>query len=207
MPKHSITTVDIGQQYGRWVVLSLSSLGTNTSPKKYRCRCTCGTERAVPAIQLVRGKSISCGCFRIEQARNATATIASTYRAEYSCYQSMKDRCLNSRNPAYKYYGGRGIIICDRWIESFEHFFVDMGPRPSLTHTLDRFPDKNGNYEPDNCRWATKREQSNNSRRCRYIEFAGRTQTIAEWAREYCVPYSSIPMADRTRLAFTRCSY
>ncbi len=88
---------------------------------------------------------------------------------EYRCWTAMKTRCLNVRNPAYPSYGGRGISICPQWVQSFEQFFADMGPRPAGT-SLDRWPDMNGNYEPNNCRWATATEQARNTRKVKLSE-------------------------------------
>lgn len=100
---------------------------------------------------------------------------------EYRSWQSMKDRCLRPNNEGYKWYGGRGITVCDRWLESFENFLADMGPKPSPQHTLDR-KENNGNYDPDNCRWATKKEQAANRRSNRMITYKGETLMISEWA-------------------------
>jgi len=107
----------------------------------------------------------------------------------YGSWTSMKNRCLNPKNYNYHNYGARGITVCPEWVESFAKFLEDMGPRPSLLHTLDRFPDPCGNYEPGNCRWATKSEQRKNCRpdskgRSRLITFLGKTQSIRAWAIE-----------------------
>ena len=102
-------------------------------------------------------------------------------RPEYMCWSSMKQRCQNPKATVYKFYGARGITVCERWM-LFDDFLADMGPRPAGT-TLDRI-DSNGNYEPGNCRWANHIEQHNNTRRNRTITIGGRTQTIAQWARE-----------------------
>lgn len=104
----------------------------------------------------------------------------------YSCWDSMKQRCRNPKHIAYRYYGGRGIKVCDRW-NQFENFLADMGERPSARHSLDRYPDTDGHYEPGNVRWTTKREQAlnRNSGNLRLYEYHGKTQTLAEWAREY----------------------
>lgn len=103
--------------------------------------------------------------------------------AEYRAWQAMINRCTNPRYEHFHCYGGRGIVVCQSWSESFETFFADMGHRPSTRHSLDR-KNTNGNYEPTNCRWATKREQSSNMRKNIFIEAYGKRQTVAEWSRE-----------------------
>jgi hypothetical protein len=95
----------------------------------------------------------------------------------------MKDRCLNPRNDRYADYGGRGITVCTAWRESFEQFYADMGEPPTDSHTIDR-KDNSVGYQPDNCRWATKTEQNNNTRKNVLLTHDDRTQTIAQWARE-----------------------
>ncbi len=94
----------------------------------------------------------------------------------------MNGRCTNERNKFFHNYGGRGITVCDRWRDSFENFLADMGPRPSEQHSIDRI-DNNGNYEPGNCRWATKKQQLHNLRRNHFMTFNGETLVMAEWAR------------------------
>ena len=104
------------------------------------------------------------------------------YTPEYVSWNAMKGRCLNKNDPAFKNYGGRGIKVCARWKKSFENFFADMGPRPSLDYGIDRI-NNNGNYEPSNCRWATAKEQSSNKRTTVLLTHNGLTLTMAEWAR------------------------
>jgi len=109
----------------------------------------------------------------------------------YRSWQSMRTRCLNPHSTQYPAYGGRGITICERWLV-FENFLADMGERPSATHTLDRFPNKNGNYEPGNCRWATPKEQQNNTNKNRIIESQGQRRTMAEWSRSTGIAVSTL---------------
>lgn len=107
----------------------------------------------------------------------------------------MKNRCMNSNDVFYSRYGGRGIRVCDRWLD-YSLFLEDMGRKPSNKHTLDRI-DNNGDYEPSNCRWATAIEQANNKRNTRFITYKGRTKTIANWAREMGIGY--LVLYDRLR--------
>ena len=115
---------------------------------------------------------------------------------EYRAWQEMKKRCNNPNVKAYKYYGARGIKVCDRWLNSFENFYTDLGPKPSKDHSLDR-KDSNGNYEPDNCRWATKIEQMNNTSLNRLVEYNGKTQTFAQWSRELNFDYDLVELRMR----------
>ena len=94
----------------------------------------------------------------------------------------MKDRCYNPRYKTFHSYGGRGIAVCQQWVNSFERFLADMGPKPSAKHSLDRFPDKDGNYEPGNCRWATTKMQNRNKRNSRTMTINGITKSVADWA-------------------------
>jgi hypothetical protein len=109
---------------------------------------------------------------------------------EYTAWDHMKRRCMNSSHPKYKNYGGRGITVCEAWLD-FINFYRDMGDCPSPKHSLDRI-NNNGNYEPENCRWATFQQQQNNRRDNIIISFAGRTMTISEWSRFLKIPKSTL---------------
>lgn len=111
---------------------------------------------------------------------------------EYNSWIAMRKRCLSPADKAYPHYGGRGIKICDRWIESFENFLADMGESPSPLHSLDRYPDNDGNYESGNVRWATPVQQSNNRRSNRIITVNGISKTITQWERHLGMPRSAI---------------
>jgi len=100
----------------------------------------------------------------------------------------MKDRCYGANGVSYNNYHGRGIVVCERWIYSYENFLVDMGRKPLRSMSLDRI-DNDGNYEPRNCRWATAKQQNNNSRNCRFIEYDGKTMTMKQLANEYNIGY------------------
>lgn len=108
---------------------------------------------------------------------------AGKYSSEYSIWMNLRARCNNPNTTHYDRYGGRGIRVCQRWTDDFMNFLSDMGRRPSRSHSIDRI-DNDGDYEPSNCRWATRSEQSRNRRSSRFIEFGGKTQTLADWADE-----------------------
>ncbi len=147
---------------------------------RWNCTCECGQVRSVPSTSLISGNSKSCGCGRIL----AITTHGQTKTALYRLWHGIVERCENRRAHHYKDYGGRGIKICRRWRVSFMAFKGDMGPRPSLKHSVDRIRN-NGNYTPDNCRWATKLVQANNTRGNRFITFNGETLTLTQWSRRF----------------------
>lgn len=104
----------------------------------------------------------------------------------------MISRCRATSGRAYRYYGMRGITVCERWAKSFAAFLADMGPRPTAGHSLDRYPNQDGNYEPGNCRWATQPEQLKNSRKAHKITFDGKTMCVTEWAAEIGIDYTAL---------------
>lgn len=132
--------------------------------RRYMVRCNCGTEKTVLGSALRPGGQVSCGC---QKRQRAASGLRWTHReartAEYTCWISMKTRCLNPNTDDFKHYGGRGISICQRWLDSYESFLADMGRRPSPKHSIDRI-NVDGNYAPENCRWATASEQRRNQR-------------------------------------------
>lgn len=154
-----------GQTFGRWTALSLSPIRSTNGQRQWNCVCACGTMAIVRAGNLRHGRTFSCGCVRTEKAikqlREMNVTHDATNTPEYHTWRSMQDRCRNPNSHAWKWYGGRGITICERW-RKFENFLADMGERPPGL-TLDRI-NYNGNYEPGNCRWATWAVQGANKR-------------------------------------------
>ena len=115
---------------------------------------------------------------------------------EYNAWLAAKQRCEGLTLAGYKNYGGRGIKVCERWKRSFENFLADMGRRPSVRHSLDRI-DVNGNYEPGNCRWATRKEQNLNKTSSVRLTFKGKTQTATEWAQEIGVKAKTLQLRVR----------
>jgi len=181
--------VDItGQQFGRLTVLERSfpnGAGRNT---RWKCRCACGAITIVYKCALTSGDTKSCGCLQKEinikrSLKHGDAKRNNRIAKEYNIWRAMKDRCLNENNHAFHIYGGRGIKICDRWLNSYENFLEDMGRCPD-GHSIDRI-DNNGNYEPGNCRWATPKEQCCNTNRNIWIEAKGLKMILTDWARYF----------------------
>lgn len=178
-----------GKQFGRWTVLGPAlKQGPHVC---VLCACECGTVRVVQAPNLRSGRSVSCGCFRREDPPRRFTTHGGCGTPEYQVWEQMKARCLNPNHTYYYNYGGRGITVCARWRSSFAHFLQDMGSRPSPQHTLDRI-NNDGPYGPENCRWATRAQQSNNTRRNRLLTYKGETLTLAEWAERQGIPYKTL---------------
>lgn len=169
-----------GKKFNRWTVLNYSH--SNEHRMAYwNCRCECGTERSVTSQSLKNGTSKSCGCYNLE-VRSSIDGLTAKHRPEYEVYRLMVRRCTDPNEKSYHRYGGRGIKVCDRWLESFKNFLDDMGLKPDKNCQLDR-ENNNGDYCKDNCRWASKLVQANNTRTNRLIEYKGETRTLAEWAR------------------------
>ena len=177
----AIRSIRSGDRFGRLVVVS--PIGKLKGHSYFTCLCDCGTTKRVRKDHLVHGKISSCGCYLRESTASRMRTHGMRNTPEYDAWAHMLRRCYTPTTVGFHYYGGRGISVCERWRASFENFMVDMGKRPSAKYSLDRI-DVNGNYEPDNCRWATVQQQATNTRRNHLVTYQGRTQTISEWGQE-----------------------
>lgn len=186
--------IDItGNKYGRWTVLGASPGSEN--PIKWDCVCECGTVRSVNGSSLRKGASPSCGCITKERMANQGTHNQSGREngnketAEYRIWSGMRKRCLNPRAQRYERYGGRGIKICERW-NDFSNFFADMGQRPTPRHSIER-EDNDGDYCPENCRWAKPEDQANN-KSCNIIVLVdGEKMTLSAASAALGISYSS----------------
>jgi len=181
-----------GQRFGR---LSVLDRGENKG-KQYGwiCICDCGKTVNVNGNSLRSGRTKSCGCLRAESLSQLAKKHGLVNSPEYGVWQAMKKRCYDAKNSDYARYGGRGITVCDRWINSFENFISDMGKRPN-GYSIDRI-NVDGNYEPSNCKWASSVEQANNKSNNAKYTYGAETHTIAEWAKIGSIPQTLL----RTRL-------
>jgi len=154
-----------GKQFGRWTVIEFHGI-KNKSSYLWLCQCECGERKLVGSGHLMHNRSKGC---KECKKKNYIGEKQNNFKhgksdsLEYKIWQAMKNRCTNKNVDSYVNYGGRGIKVCERWLNSFENFYADMGPRPGKEYSIDRI-NNDDNYEPNNCRWATKKEQQNNRR-------------------------------------------
>jgi len=159
-------------------------------------RCLSGKYKQYKGFQWV----LKSDARKEKQFRAKKVAMSVTYKKEYSTWVGIRRRCRDHKLVEYPRYGGRGIIVCDRWKSSFLNFLNDMGVAPSEKHSIDRI-DNNGNYEPSNCRWATFNEQCNNRRTSKFLEYNGVRKTMVQWADEYNIHRSTVHT--RLRLGWT----
>ncbi|WP_201277820.1 hypothetical protein [Mammaliicoccus sciuri] len=191
----------IGRKFNRWTVIEYDHCeerkafnkkrGTYNNLKYhfFKVECDCGSTSVLRITALTTGKSKSCGCFKKDMMKGKTIskTHGKTNHPLYVNWRAMKYRCLNSHYKFYNRYGGRGIKICDEWLDDFMNFYnwsIQNGYKKGLT--LDRI-DNDGNYEPSNCRWATQKEQTNNTSKNVNLIYEGEIKTASEWSKVFNV--------------------
>ena len=174
-------------RYGSWTVVGRGDLRGKS--RLVRVVCDCGTQRQLQKHSLVYGKSQSCGCKFSEKIKKANTRHGHTGTTTYETWRSMRQRCSYKKGNMYYLYGGNGIAVCERW-NVFENFLADMGERPENT-SIDRIDGTKG-YSPDNCRWASPREQAINRSTTRHdsIEYNGKIQSLAQWAEDFGIASS-----------------
>lgn len=170
----------IGERFGRLLVIEVDASVKNKT--FYMCLCDCGNVKSVYRDHLKTGATSSCGCFRSEKFSSMLTKHGMSNTKIYKIWAGMIERCSYKRHKSYKYYGGRGISVCEEWLNSFENFYnwsIENGYREGLT--IDRV-DNDGNYCPENCKWVTMEDQSKNKSNTVFIEIDGVKKTLSEWS-------------------------
>lgn len=170
-----------GKRFARLVVLKRVGNGSLGEPQ-WLCQCDCGNTTVVRGVQLRKAHTRSCGCLALEVLQERSTTHGKSHTPTYAIHQAIKARCSDPKNKYWANYGGRGIKVCDRWLESFENFLEDMGEKPS-GYSIERI-DVNGNYEPENCKWIPFNQQARNTTKTIKLTYAGTTKPLVEWAEE-----------------------
>lgn len=182
-----------GRRFGRLLVLGEGESVRDSEGSlrlRWQCRCDCGNTVSANGKLLVNGHTQSCGCLFAELRSQGNTTHGMAGTPTYRTWQHMIERCTDPKDRGFANYGGRGITVCDRWLESFENFLADMGEKPPGL-SIERSKNDEG-YEPGNCKWATAAEQSRNKRTNRPLTFAGRTQLLTDWANEVRLPVPTL---------------
>lgn len=178
-----------GRKFGRLTAVAAPSA------KRWLFLCDCGVEKELDRYAVFCGNTSSCGCYRDDLIGLRSVTHGhsrgKSLSREYISYRGMMSRCYSKTNNRYPRYGGRGIAVCDRWRSSFENFLEDMGPKPSPDHSLER-KDNDADYCPENCRWATRREQARNRSTNHLVVVGGQQVTVAEAAELLNTTYAKM---------------
>ncbi len=168
----SITT---GQRFSRLVVIRF--IGMNHYGQLFECLCDCGRATQASLAMLKSGGKKSCGCLKTKHRMTNTP--------EFQAWTDLKRRCYDPSNPSYEYYGAKGVVVASEWINDFAAFYEHIGPRPGKGYSVDRYPNKTGNYEPGNVRWATIYEQNQNKSDNVWLTFHGETLLVKEWSLRF----------------------
>lgn len=183
----------IGRRFGRLTVIAESEKKSKNRQTRWVCQCDCGTiAPSVNGSHLRSGITKSCGCFKREETIKRNFRHGLSYTRIHKIWEGMKTRCYNPKNRYFNHYGGRGITVCDEWMESLQSFH-DWAMKNGYSDNLsiDR-KDTNGNYCPENCRWVDMKTQQNNRRTNILVEINGKTQTLSQWATETGVKYRTL---------------
>jgi hypothetical protein len=175
----------VGKKFGNLLVLSITKRRFSNGGVIWKCQCDCGNIKEIGAYSLKSGHTKSCGClrydeFHLKQSAKKATTHGMCFTRPHNIWRGMLQRCINKNLPCYRYYGGRGIKVCDRW-QSFKNFWEDMKEKYKDNLTINRI-NNDGNYEPSNCSWVTMKEQARNKRTNHFITYKGETKTLQEWA-------------------------
>lgn len=173
-----IKHIGIGAKFGMLTIISIGQSQGKKNRTRYICECQCGNRRLIRADSLKSGHTISCGCLSAQRLIEGRTKHGRHKSRIYCIWQSMKRRC---NDPSFRNYGEKGIKVCARW-ENFANFAVDMGD-PPIGLSIDRI-NSNGDYEPNNCRWATPAEQMRNTRRNIWIDWNGERLVLTDWANK-----------------------
>lgn len=171
----------VGQRFGRLVAIERFKGDDKKDYTRWVCLCDCGNQKIIARASLRNGETQSCGCLQKEDVSRRQKTHGKSRTKEYYSWRNMLRRCYDVNSVGYENYGGRGISVCNDW-HIFENFLADMGLKPE-GYSIERI-DNDGNYEKNNCKWATKQEQNSNTRQNRIITYNNKTQTLEAWARE-----------------------
>jgi hypothetical protein len=188
-----------GQKFGRLTVVEFLEMHNTNS--YWRCVCDCGEEVRAQGGNLKNGHTQSCGCLRRDNTLARGQTENGRKTKLFSKWGGIMQRCYDPNHKAYKNYGGRGIKVCDRWLD-FNNFREDVGECPDGM-TFDR-TNNNGDYEPGNWRWATQKEQMSNTRRNVWLTYNGETKTRTQWAKSLGIPYGTLRARLRRRWGMER---
>lgn len=189
-----------GQRFGRLLV------GERIYPNQngntvWSCTCDCGNTKIVTAIQLRVGRTQSCGCLRRDRTLEAVVTHGRSKTRVYEIWAGMIRRCEDASHKNYDRYGGRGIKVCERWRSNFKDFLDDMG-EPPQGHTIER-KNNDGNYEPNNCKWASRKDQSRNTSKSILVDLGGQTMSLPEACEAVGLRYNSVYMRMRRGMPFS----
>lgn len=189
-----------GMRFGRLTAVSIHSRVSKTT--RWNCVCECGNKTVKKYAMLIIGHVRSCGCLFRDTRKTCSLTHGDSKSKEHGAWADMKGRCNNPKRKCWKHYGGRGIKVCEEW-NHYAGFLKSVGRAPSPLHEIDRI-DNNGNYEPGNVRWATRMEQTNNTRRNHYITHKGKTKSMADWCRDLKKNYFRVRYLIKKGLTFQR---